>query len=107
MNPEVGHLVLPDRFIFTFLSLKNKEVSPGFIHEGIPLSQCSAICANPRPYSSQRSGLVGNKASPAFPEGSNMPSTLRRLELEILKQKEILPGCKGELITQPVLPPVA
>ena len=22
-----------------------------------------------------------------------------------LKQKEILPGCKGELITQPVLPP--
>ena len=67
--------------------------------------------------------LVGNKASPAFSEGSNMPSTLRRLELEILgrkkqmlmiicsnvslhlKQKEILPGCKGELITQPVLPP--
>ena len=33
--------------------------------------------------------LVGNKASPAFPEGSNMPSTLRRLELEILGRKNV------------------
>ena len=36
---------------------QNREVLPGFVHEGFPLRQCSTVGTHPGPYCSQRSGL--------------------------------------------------